>query len=223
MNIKEMKLFTRKLNEMKDFYGDVLNLTIIKENQQAFTVRIGSTNLSFHKGDFESAPVYHVAINIPENKLVEAKEWISSKVNLNREEEDDEVYFEDWNAHAIYFEDPAGNILEFIARHNLNNRNEQPFSSLDLLNISEVGVVADEVIPLARILNEKGIPNFRPDGEGFTPVGDEHGLLIMVKTGRRWFFSNRFATFYPFEVLIEGIGWLKFTSRNHVVSGVNES
>ncbi|WP_017186191.1 hypothetical protein [Alkalibacillus haloalkaliphilus] len=62
---------------------------------------------------------------------------------------------------------------------------EHDFSSRDLINISEIGIVVDEVIPFVRKLNELGIPNWRDDREGLTPVGDENGLSITVKEGRR--------------------------------------
>jgi hypothetical protein len=77
--------------------------------------------------------------------------------------------------------------------------------------VSEIGVVVNEVIPFVRILNEIGLPNWKEDGEGLTPVGDERGLLIVVKKGRTWFFSNQKpAEYFPLRVSIQGIGWLTF-------------
>jgi catechol 2,3-dioxygenase-like lactoylglutathione lyase family enzyme len=217
LEFKEITLLTSKLYEMRNFYCDILELRIIKENSNEFTVQIGSTDVTFKETELDIEPFYHFAINIPENKMEEAKSWTKSKVALNTEEDEDEVYFKSWNAHAIYFEDPSGNILEFIARHNLNNRSEHNFSSKDLLNIniSEIGVVTDEVIPFVRRLNDIGIPNWRDDSDGLTPVGDENGLFIIVKSDRRWFFSNQSAKFYPFEVSIDGIGEFSFTEKNN--------
>jgi catechol 2,3-dioxygenase-like lactoylglutathione lyase family enzyme len=217
MNLKEIALLTNKLSEMKEFYKDILDLQIIKENTSNFTVKVGLTNLTFKQSELKSDPFYHFAINIPENKMEEAKSWIKSKVALNIEEEDDEVFFKSWNAHAIYFEDPSGNILELIARHNLKNGVEHNFSSKDLLNISEIGIAVEDVIPFVRKLNEIGIPNWRDDSEGLTPVGDENGLFITVKSGRRWFFSNKDAKFFPFQVFIDGIGAFSFKKKNNQV------
>jgi catechol-2,3-dioxygenase len=213
MNLKEIALLTNKLSEMKEFYKDILDLQIIKENTSNFTVKVGLTNLTFKQSELKSDPFYHFAINIPENKMEEAKSWIKSKVALNIEEEDDEVFFKSWNAHAIYFEDPSGNILELIARHNLKNGVEHNFSSKDLLNISEIGIAVEDVIPFVRKLNEIGIPNWRDDSEGLTPVGDENGLFITVKSGRRWFFSNKDAKFFPLQVFIDGIGAFSFKKK----------
>ncbi|MDV2683986.1 hypothetical protein RYX56_06320 [Alkalihalophilus lindianensis] len=111
MKFTEIKLFTDKLKEMKGFYKDVLELQISSENTNEFSVEIGSTTLVFKQSQEDSEPFYHFAINIPENKMEEAKSWIQSKIDLNIEKEADEVFFKSWNAHAIYFEDPSGNIL----------------------------------------------------------------------------------------------------------------
>lgn len=202
---------------MKVFYQEILELEMTYEDSKLFTVKIGSTHLTFMQSELASDPFYHFAINIPENKIGEAKNWLKHKVELNIEEGEDEVFFTSWNAHAIYFEDPSGNILELIARHNLNNKTEDNFSSKELLNISEVGVAVDDVIPFVRKLNKIGIPNWRDDSEGLTPVGDENGLIITVKNGRRWFFSNKDAKFFPVIISIEGLGIVRFEKRNHFI------
>lgn len=217
MKIKELTLLTNKLKEMKDFYKHIVELKIIRESSNSFTVRIGSTDLVFKETESETDPFYHFAMNIPENKLDEAKSWLQKKIILNTEEEEDEAFFKSWNAHAIYFEDPSGNILEFIARHNLKNRIEHHFSAKDILTISEIGIVVDEVIPFVRRLNHIGIPNWKEDSEGLTPVGGEEGLFIIVKSGRRWFFSNQNAKFCPFQVCIDGFGTLCFSQKNDQV------
>ncbi|KMJ55911.1 ring-cleavage extradiol dioxygenase [Bacillus sp. LL01] len=213
MKITEVSLWTNNLNEMRCFYANLLELPIMKEDKEAFTVQVGATTLTYQQTNELEDPFYHFAINIPENKIDETKAWLQSKVQLNIEKDSDEVFFKSWNAHAIYFEDPSGNILEFIARHNLKNGVTHRFSSKDFLNISEVGVVVRDVIPFVRKLNHIGIPNWRDDSEGLTPVGDETGLFITVKKDRRWFFSNKNARFFPFKVSIEGMGRISFEEQ----------
>jgi catechol-2,3-dioxygenase len=218
MKINELKLFTSNLKDMKYFYEDILELPVIKEGNNSFTVGVGTTKLTFKGAVSGTNPYYHFAINIPKNLFKEAKSWLKIKVDLNTEEGDDEVYLSGtWNANAIYFEDPSGNIIEFIARNNLDNQVNHEFSSKDLLNVSEIGLVVDDVIPAVRKLNELGIPNWRDDSEGFTPVGDEMGLIIVVKNERRWFFSNTNAKFYPFEMDIEDLGSFSFTGTGQKV------
>ena len=63
--------------------------------------------------------------------------------------------FENWNANAVYFYDNNGNILEFIARHDLQNNQFTPFNSESILNISEIGIVSEAPLELANQLIDK--------------------------------------------------------------------
>ncbi|WP_166239060.1 VOC family protein [Paenibacillus turpanensis] len=216
MRFTKLTLRTSAMEQMIDFYRSVLELPVREEDDSGFSVQIGSTLVHFQRVAGNGNPFYHFAINIPENRWSEAKQWAKARVSLNKEQDDDEVFFVDWNAHAFYFEDPAGNIVELIARHNLDNAVHHPFSSGDLLEVSEIGIVAEEVIPLVRRLNELGIPNWRGDSDGLTPVGVENGLLIVVKQGRRWFFADQAAEFYPVEAEVEGLGRLSFEARGSI-------
>lgn len=218
MIIEKVILLTGNSNETKSFYRDVLELELVEDRDDSFTVQAGSTQVTFQSTTAYARPFYHFAMNIPENKFREAKSWIQARVTLIEEDGEDEVFFTSWNAHSVYFEDPSGNIVELIARHNLANAISHPFASGDINGVSEVGVVANEVIPFVRALNEMGVPNWRADNEGLTPVGDEHGLFIVVKTDRIWYFSNeKQAQCYPVKVFVSGNGWITFADA----SGMN--
>ncbi|WP_068781630.1 ring-cleaving dioxygenase [Paenibacillus sp. GM2] len=211
MILEKLELLTANLQATKLFYQEVLELQLVEDKQDTFTVQAGATRIRFEATEGYNCPFYHFALNIPENQFREAKSWIQSRVPLIQEEGDDEVFFTSWNAHSVYFEDPSGNIVEFIARHNLSNAISHSFHSGEINGVSEIGVVVDEVIPFVRALNKIGLPNWKEDSEGLTPVGDEHGLFIVVKKGRTWFFSNQKpAEYYPLRVSIQGIGRLAF-------------
>ncbi|WP_100372347.1 VOC family protein [Bacillus sp. FJAT-45037] len=214
MNIETLTLQTHKREELKDFYLNKLSLTLVDENSKGFSVQAGSTLLTFNEVNDGREPFYHFAFNIPENRMNEAKKWIKHRVKLNTHNEDDEVFFKSWNAHAIYFEDPAGNILEFIVRHNLHNKTEHHFSSRDIINVSEIGIVVKEVIPFARELNEIGVQNWKEDSTELTPVGDEHGLFIICREQRQWFFSTKKAQFFPVELRIEELGEITIEEKD---------
>ncbi|OBZ14289.1 ring-cleaving dioxygenase [Bacillus sp. FJAT-27264] len=216
MIIKEVTLWTGNLEKTRSYYRDKMELEISAEAPGQFAVKIGTTKVTFHAVDTPEKPYYHLAFNIPAQQFAEAKAWAKSRLALNEVKGEDEVFFESWNAHAFYFEDPSGNLLEFIARHNLDHPAEVPFSASALLGVSEVGIVTDEVLPLVRQLNDWGIPGWGEGNEGFTPVGDETGLGIVVKRGRQWFFSNLIAEFYPLEIQVEGIGRISFPELNKV-------
>ncbi|MGG6311661.1 VOC family protein [Paenibacillus macerans] len=217
MKFSRVTLGSGRLQETKAFYTETLGFALVEQGLEHFTIQAGATLLTFRAAADGERPFYHVALNVPENQFAEAKRWASSRVPLIRQQGEDEVYFTTWNAHAIYFEDPSGNIVEFIARHNLPGVTGHDFTVQDIMGVSEVGIVTSEVIPFVRRLNAAGLPNWKEDSDGLTPVGDECGLLIVVRDGREWFFSNRKpARFYPVEVTVAGAGRFRFPLENQV-------
>lgn len=204
MRIHDITLQTDKLAEQRAFYVDVLGLPLLAEGDDSIALQAGATRLNFVQG----APAcYHFAFNIPRNQFDEAKSWLEQRTALAVWDGQDEIHWKAWNAHAVYFYDPAGNIVEFIARHNLPNDSDVPFSGARLCEVSEIGLAAADVSQLARTLQEEaGIPVWDAgDGEVFTALGDDHGLFIIVRHGRPWFAGNgRVADFYPLRLVMQG-------------------
>jgi catechol-2,3-dioxygenase len=87
MKFNEISLLTNKLEELRDFYENTLELQVIKENLHEFTMKAGSTAVTFQESEGDTEPFYHFTINTPQNKMEEAKAWIQSKVPLNKEQE----------------------------------------------------------------------------------------------------------------------------------------
>lgn len=215
MKFTEMTLWSGLLQETEAFYTETLGFALIEQGLEHFTIQAGATLITFRLAQENESPFYHFALNVPENKFAEAKQWLAARVPLLREQGEDEAFFASWNAHAVYFKDPSGNIVEWIARHNLPSGISHDFSIDDMMGVSEIGIVASEVIPFVHRLNAAGIPNWREDDPGLTPVGDEYGLLIVVRDKREWYFSNRIpARFYPVELTAAGIGRLKFRAQD---------
>lgn len=218
MIFERVALLTGKLQEMRIFYNKTLGFDLIGEGGDYFTIQAGNTALTFTSASDGQEPFYHFAFNVPENRFAEAKSWAVSKAPLIQENGDDEVYFASWNAHSVYFEDPSGNIVELIARHNLPCRAEHSFTVQDIIGVSEIGIVATEVIFMVNQLNDSGLPNWRDIDKDFTLVGDEYGLMIVVKKDREWFFSNhKKAHFYPVEVTVAGGKTYKFLQQNQLL------
>ncbi|MGF7046741.1 catechol-2,3-dioxygenase [Paenibacillus sp. DS2015] len=215
MHIETISLCTNRLEEMKTFYTDIMMCDCEDSDDHAFTVRVGQTLLIFEQHEqLHENPFYHFTMNIPHNTLEEARAWMANCIPLA--EEDSKIVYDcpEWNSHSIYFYDPSGNIVELIARHSLDNAIERPFNMrIDLLCVSEIGIVVPEVVPFVRGMNDLGIPNWKEDHEDFTPLGNEEGLIIVVKQGRRWFYSNKQALFFPVRITIRGIGCLTFMNN----------
>lgn len=186
--ILELHLETHVLAEQKRFYTEALGLQMAGASDDSFTVRAGGTLFTFSRAAAGEQPLYHFAFNIPENKLSDAMDWLARRTPVLRGEEGQEVFhFESWNAHAVYFHDPAGNIAELIARHGLANARPGPFTPGDVLAASEIGLVVDDVPATVEELREGlGLAEYRPGSDRFAPVGDEHRLLIVNHRDRGW-------------------------------------
>jgi catechol-2,3-dioxygenase len=204
VHILELRLATDRLADIRDFYVKMLDFPVLDESFDSVTLSAGETRLVFEQRD---SALYHVAFNIPENQLADAKRWVMERVPLVRIQDKDEIHWSAWNAHALYFFDPAGNIMEFIARHNLPNATGEPFSSHSICQVSEIGLAVSNVRQTVETLQaELGVDVFDAgDGETFTALGDEYGLFIMVKQGRAWFpTKDQLADFYPLGVVLRG-------------------
>jgi catechol-2,3-dioxygenase len=190
MRIVELQLQTVDLDRQRDFYAHVFNRVPMPGPAGELHIQIGASRLIFQQAGRDHAGVYHVAFNIPENQFAAAAAWARQHLTLIYDADGaDTVYFSSWDAHALYFADPDGNIIELIARHSLDNASSTAFSGDQLLGISEIGIAADNVLALAAQLQARtGAPAYRgkPDAT-FTPLGDEHGLLILVPQGRIWY------------------------------------
>jgi catechol-2,3-dioxygenase len=223
--ILELRLEADALEEQKAFYSRALGLPLVAESADQFTVHAGATRLTFTRAP-AGRSTYHFAFNIPENKLAAAKEWLAERTLVLRGKDGREVFhYESWNAHGLYFHDPAGNVAELIARHDLPNARPGPFAAGDILYVSEIGLVVDDVPATVRALEAAlGLAVYRSGGAEFAAVGDEHRLLILTRRGRDWWgdtpsrpypllarlSGERDAEYrapgYPFTILVQGSG-----------------
>ncbi|MED3647623.1 VOC family protein [Halalkalibacterium halodurans] len=211
MEFEAVTFATKKLDSVKSFYKETLGLRVTHETTSQVTILVGSTLVTFEQFEDDGEPFYHYAINIPSNKLQEAKMWLEKRVTLLQHEGKNVVPFPRWNAEALYFEDPAGNIVEWIARHNLNQTTSEPFvPSEQLLYVSEVGIVTADLGEQTKLFESLGYPVWDQGTEHFRAIGDEHGLFITVTKDRQWFMSERVSDFFPLEVMTKSNGKLYF-------------
>lgn len=187
--IKSLTLLTTTpIDEMRKFYQEVIGLPVISQSRSHLSVRGGETPIIFIRtNETGDRPFYHFAFNIPENKIQSAFQWQRAKTPLVKPGVDSVVNFAHWNAHSIFFLDPAGNLLEYIARHDLKNSAPGDFSSKDILYVSEIGLIVEDVNTSGTALQEAlKLTEYRPATPGFWPIGDEYGLLLMIQLGREW-------------------------------------
>lgn len=203
MKFKQVTLITSQLASLKTFYTELLGIPLIDSDEHAFSIDMGQTQLIFKQGE---SYLYHLAFNIPRNQFAEGKAWLAERVPLVDVMGNDQIHFTAWNAHSVYFYDTAGNIMEFIARHDLDNDSDVPFSGTSLCSISEVGMVTDDVQNFTKSLKSTfDVPVYDGDGSDvFSAIGDPEGLLIVVPEGREWFPATGIhATFCPLEIVFD--------------------
>ncbi len=179
-----------------NFYHGKIGFPIIEKSNRFVTFAAGMTQITFQKTkDPKSQPFYHFAFNIPQNKILKARNWQIQRSGLiptpnhmlDPNFPNDIRHFRNWNAHSIFFWDPAGNLLEYIARHDLGNTKKGPFSTSDILYASEIALIVDDVNREAKqISNALKIQQYLAGSEKFRAMGDENGLLLLMKKGRVW-------------------------------------
>lgn len=204
MKIEGIRLSINQLDTVKNFYSQVLELPIVESTNTSITFLAGSSRLTFVQSDIVDKPYYHFAFNIVENKNQLAVAWLKSRgVQINQVEDNDESYSKSWNSHSTYFYDPAGNIVEFIARHNQHHESVSEFTMKDILNISEIGLASEDVVALSTYIQEEYNEQIYLSGSPtFTPIGDEEGLIIVSICQRIWLGSNKRAEIFPIEIVI---------------------
>jgi hypothetical protein len=205
------------LAEMKAFYHTKLGFAVLAETSAEISFQAGGTRVSFVKMEprkkkpaesetdlRREGPFYHFAFNIPHNKVLAARKWQLERTSLVPTPEhmrdpafpDDVRHFRNWNAHSLFFFDPAFNIVEYIARHDLRNdaRNPDVFASSDILYASEIGFLMERADqPKAtKVIHEKlGLTGYRDPKESWWAMGDERGLLLCLgniggRGGGKW-------------------------------------
>lgn len=207
MKIKKLILQTSIPQILAEFYKHVLQLPV-KGYQDEFVISLKNSEIVFKPSRQNQNPFYHFAINIPANTIDPAKAWLAKKVQLLwlADYNSDIADFVNWHAKSIYFFDPAGNIVELIARFDLQNATTEAFSSKHLLSVSEMGLVYKKKEIDTR--SEKLIQQFnltcftkQPPLPEFKAIGDDEGLFIIVTEKRNWYPTNKPSGIFP--VIIE--------------------
>ena len=197
MILEELRLFTSSLPDQWAFYTNTLGMKGQREGSQSFSLQAGATRLVF--AEREGQPYYHFAFNIPPYQYEPALEWLKQRAPILRDGDAELIDFSNWNAFAMYFHDPAGNIVEFIARRDLAHRAEAPFSAASILSVSEIGLPVRNVRESFEFLHRKsGLPFYSGNCDNFCAAGDPQGLFIIVDPrNKQWYPTEMAARSFP--------------------------
>ena len=230
--IREIQLETPvEPSSLRQFYCGKLGFDLVHEGRDRCSFKTGSSVLTFSRTKTSKRPHYHFAFNISSQKIREAEQWLKAQevaivtppIRLTQRPEysEDIVYFSHWDAHAIFFYDPAGNIVEFIARHTLGDSREGDFSLKDVHYISEIGLVTDNVSALSRDISiSLNLSPYSRQSDRFAALGSEAGLILCFQTGRGAVFgTGRKRAVYPTGIhLADGYEGLSFTNSHFNIS-----
>lgn len=205
------------VDDMEAFYARTLGLRVSTRRGRQISFAAGLSTLTFACGE-DGEPFYHFAFNIPENKITAARVWQLERSPLLPIPADlrdpaypiDVVDYRHWNAHSIFFFDPARNVVEYIARHDLKNAAPGPFGPADILYASEIGLIVDDVAAASSVVREgAGVAQYRAGSDQFMALGDEQGLLLMMRRGRPLDFKRehtaRAAAVFPTRASVRGV------------------
>lgn len=190
MQIRKLQLLSDDLEQTHHFYFSLLQLEVDSKDETQVSFKAGNSVLSFYKSH-QQQPVYHFAFNIPHNQFNEALGWVGSKIKLVTIPASGHVAdFKSWNAKAFYFYDNNYNIVEMIARYDLQNIATIPFTGASICAVSEIGTVVEAPALFASgLVGEFDLSYFSKQLplHDFKAVGDDEGLFIIVPPNRKWY------------------------------------
>jgi extradiol dioxygenase family protein len=193
MKLLELELLSDDIHKTEVFYNQVLGLATIAKDSSSVSFNAGTTKLTFRSSN-NVKPVYHFAFDVPNNKLLEAFDWVEKKTEIMYVIPPDKIAdFYNWNAKSFYFFDNNGNILEYIARNDLDNATQNPFDGKSILSVSEIGLVSKNVAIQCDELSDKyGLSPYskQPKLDKFIVLGTVTGLFILVEENRDWYPTN---------------------------------
>lgn len=205
MHIKELILKTNSLHRTHVFYHKTMELEVVNETEASVSFRAGKSILTFEETE-NGKPFYHFAFNIVNNKFSDSFEWMNNKLDILPVNDMLIAGYDDWNAQSFYFLDNNGNIVEFITRFDLPYHSNEEFSSKCITEISEIGLVVEDVPEMVlRIKDGYHIPHFRkgPVLHDFVAMGDDYGLLLVCANKRGWVPTHKPAKMFPVTVVLE--------------------
>lgn len=203
MKLHKLTLYTPELTPQQHFYGELLGLPADRAADDLLRVQAGATELEFQ---LSAEPFYyHFAFNIPPYQYEAALDWLKARLPLLTDEGTALIDFSNWNAYAMYFEDAAGNILEFIARRDLDIAPVEPFGPAGIHSVSEIGLsVKDVGRTFDQIHQAAGVPLYSGNRSNFCAAGSPEGLFIIVDHANKdWYPTDRPARLAPVEAVFE--------------------
>lgn len=200
MEIRELKIYSSRIDEQKEFYKNVLGFQCKRNSDTKLCLQTKENTLIIEKS--EKCFYYHFAFLIPTGTVQNAINFLESRdielLLLNKKKI---IHFK--TGKSIYFYDKDENTVEFIERPSLNYPSKETFSINDIIKLNEIGLPTLEPIKTANsLMKQFGIKpiNINDFSESFCWVGDFNGVIIVVKEGRNWLPTDKPGVVNDFSV-----------------------
>ncbi|NHX34906.1 MULTISPECIES: VOC family protein [Halolamina] len=225
MRLRHVTLATAEPETLRQFYAERLGLPV-SDTAEGFVVAIGASAVEFRPAAPDIDPTYHVAFSVPGGSIDRAADWLGARADLLADDGRARFRYDSLDATAVYAADPAGNVLELLARDGrsrpVGRNSADQFGPDSLLDIGEIGIVVDDVPAAAAALTSM----FGIDGspaEGFAYLGGDDGAFVLAAPGRNWFPTDRPAVPAPLTVVAEGgEGAVSFDDGRVAVVGIGD-
>lgn len=203
MQIRHLGLATGDPSSLRPFYADVLDLPV-SDTAEGFAVAVGESAMVFRQAATGEEPTYHIAFSVPAGSIDAAADWLADRTELLSDDGRERFRYEFLDATAVYATDPAGNVLELLARDGrVDAGRAAGFGPGSLLDVAEIGVVTDDVPGTAAALDDLFDLQGTPD-DSFAYLGGQKGAFVVVAPGRSWFPTEQPAAPAPLTVVAAG-------------------
>jgi catechol-2,3-dioxygenase len=182
--------------QIRNFWENTIGCEVVNQTFNTFTIKIGTSLLTF-KPNFTtlSRPQYHFSILIPSNQIENCLAWLKNggkkkdgkSIQLwkggvtNAEIIQSPLY----NSSSVYFADYGGNIIELVARRNLENSEEGEFSPEMFKEINSVSMVTKEVKAAQKLITDSlGYQPVDRTTSGYKVMGNANGLINILVQSR---------------------------------------
>jgi len=185
-----------EMYQIRNFWENTIGCEVVGETFNSFTLKIGSSLLTFKPNYTNSnRPQYHFAVLVPANQIENCLNWLKNggkkkdgkAIQIWRSGESNAEIIQSplYNSSSVYFADYGGNIIELVARRNLDNPEIGEFSSDMFKEINTVSIITKDVRAAKDLIQEDlGYLPLDRSTSGFKVMGNANGLINLVVQDR---------------------------------------
>ncbi|KAB1197200.1 MULTISPECIES: VOC family protein [Haloferax] len=183
-----------------EFYTETLGFGAVSGSQRSVTA--GETTLWFELGDTDAD---HLAFTVDAD-VESVIAWVDEQVGVLETDEGPSIRFDFLDCDSVYFEDPEGNIIEYICYDGQSSGTFDP--ETDIVGVTEVGMAVPDVQSfVAELTDALDVEILSEFGGGTVAfIGDKTGRFVVAPTGRPWFPTDRNAALDPVSVQCDAEG-----------------